>query len=498
MEQVLYWNDVVLEANRVSFTDKPEQGGPTLSSRAMAIIHLAMHDAYKGASGTTNFDFFLTNPPALPTSFSSLSAMEKASASQAAIAGAAHTALVALYPQQEETFNIKLNSLTHLIKGKNQGYQYGCDVARAILTLRKDDPNNSDSGYIPHLGRGNHKADPNNEQGYLAPFYGSQSKLFSATVRHALKNTPFTNSAGEFNSNDNQYKRALKQVKVKGIAPELMGTLLSNTGKRTVDETLIGIFWAYDGANKIGTPPRLYNQIIRSVAINNLSLVGYTQKDTQVTFTNLTERNVRLFAMANAALADAGILAWEQKYIHNLWRPVVGIREHDKSMGPTGIANNNINDDCDPLWLPLGAPKSNNDGSKNFTPDFPAYPSGHATFGASSLHMVRLFFSNLFEDRNNDNLFDGCDFVSDEFNGVTRDNNNTVRPCHVRNFPGGIWQMILENGLSRIFLGVHWAFDAFKTDDNNQFEFDKQIGGGDLGLTIAEDIFKNGLKYTGV
>ncbi len=53
MDPILYWNEVALEANRVDYTrapDLPQQGGPTLSSRALAIVHLAMYDAFVGAS----------------------------------------------------------------------------------------------------------------------------------------------------------------------------------------------------------------------------------------------------------------------------------------------------------------------------------------------------------------------------------------------------------------------------------------------------------------
>jgi hypothetical protein len=51
MDPILYWNDIALEANRVSHTRlKGEQRGPTLSSRALAIVHLAMYDAFVGAS----------------------------------------------------------------------------------------------------------------------------------------------------------------------------------------------------------------------------------------------------------------------------------------------------------------------------------------------------------------------------------------------------------------------------------------------------------------
>ena len=49
-DSILLWNEVALEANRISFTkpEAAEQGGPTLSSRALAIVHLAMYDAYAG------------------------------------------------------------------------------------------------------------------------------------------------------------------------------------------------------------------------------------------------------------------------------------------------------------------------------------------------------------------------------------------------------------------------------------------------------------------
>ena len=46
MDAILYWNNVSLEANRISHTNsKDEQTGTTLSSRALAIVHLAMYDA---------------------------------------------------------------------------------------------------------------------------------------------------------------------------------------------------------------------------------------------------------------------------------------------------------------------------------------------------------------------------------------------------------------------------------------------------------------------
>ena len=52
-DPILFWNDIVMEANRLDHTGAMEgehQAGPTLSSRATAIVHLAMHGAYFGVA----------------------------------------------------------------------------------------------------------------------------------------------------------------------------------------------------------------------------------------------------------------------------------------------------------------------------------------------------------------------------------------------------------------------------------------------------------------
>ena len=41
--------------------------------------------------------------------------------------------------------------------------------------------------------------------------------------------------------------------------------------------------------------------------------------------------------------------------------------------------------------MPLGAPASNLNGP-NFTPPFPAYPSGHAVFGGALFQTLRRFY----------------------------------------------------------------------------------------------------------
>ena len=48
--------------------------------------------------------------------------------------------------------------------------------------------------------------------------------------------------------------------------------------------------------------------------------------------------------------------------------------------------------------------------------------------------------------------------MSDEFNGMTRDNQGNVRPRMSRSF-SSLSQAEEENGQSRIYLGIHWKFD---------------------------------------
>jgi vanadium chloroperoxidase len=454
-----------------------------------------MYDAFAGISG---------NPPTLPPYLPGLPAPPPPPASaDAAIAAAAHVTLSNLFPSQKAFFDLKHLQAGLQGPGLAQGHDFGLLVAQRLLDDRKNDPDASDNGFAPSMARGRHRVDPDNpDQGYHAPFYGARSKCFAVTNRHVLLSPPQVGTAA--------YTRAFREVRGRGIKPELMGTVASNT-RRTVDQTLIGIYWAYDGASGLGTPPRLYNQIIREVAMN----IGNPANPGNAV--NTAAQNARLFALVNSAMADAGILAWDQKYIWDFWRPVVGIREHDVSMGPPGNGNNNINNDCQLDWLPLGAPATNSMSmpftpsypaypyghttvgkAKNFTPPFPAYPSGHATFGAAAFHITRRFYGIAGANRNPDNLFQNLAFVSEEHNGVNKDNRGTVRPKHVRNFPGGLWQMIEENGRSRVYLGVHWIFDAFAVDNNGDPDYAQNIGGVPLGITIANDIFDTNLTKSAV
>jgi hypothetical protein len=150
----------------------------------------------------------------------------------------------------------------------------------------------------------------------------------------------------------------------------------------------------------------------------------------------------------NVAMADTGFSVWESKYHYQLWRPVTGIRESDPGTGPTGAGDGNAATVGDPTFMPLGAPASNLQGP-NFTPPFPAYPSGHAGFGGALFETLRRFYGT-------DAI--AFSFVSDELNGVTVANDGIVRPLVPGHF-ASLSDAEDENGQSRIYLGIHWRFD---------------------------------------
>jgi hypothetical protein len=180
-------------------------------------------------------------------------------------------------------------------------------------------------------------------------------------------------------------------------------------GNRTAYETATGHFWGYD-IGGLGPPPVLYNEIAQVVAANH----GNTLND-----------NARLFALVNIAMADAGIVAWDAKYVYDFWRPVTAIR--------SPVDDGNPGTTEDPAWTPLGAP-----APSPFTPPFPAYTSGHATFGGALFETLRNFY--------------GTD--TDTF---------TVHSAEPLAGPDRTYnsfsQAEEENGQSRIYLGIHWSFD---------------------------------------
>ena len=135
------------------------------------------------------------------------------------------------------------------------------------------------------------------------------------------------------------YAAAFNEVQALG------GDGVATPTERTDEQTLIGIYWAYDGTPSLCAPPRLYNQI--------------ALHDRRADAARTSSSSARLLALVNVAMADAGIAIWESKYYYEFWRPVTGIREADPGTGRPARATATPRRAATPNFTPLGAPASN-------------------------------------------------------------------------------------------------------------------------------------------
>lgn len=446
MNPVLYWNSVLLEASRRDFTRgfmSGQQPGPIRTSYAMAIVHLAIHDAVA----------FRHHPDAAYLNKKGVVHGITAPLSgtvEDIIAGAAVTTLKALYPK----FAIQFDEAVEAVD--QTAFDQGVEIGLAMLDHRMGDG----SGHMitgpqpTNPTYGEHRADPYAAgQAQLGPAWGDVSRFLGTD--HQPLDPPPADGTSHF-LDDAHYRADYEEVRDYGGA---------SRGSRSPEQQRIGVYWGYDGANNLGVPPRLYNQVARSIIQNRTPALS-------------VRRTAELFAVLNVAMADAGIDCWHYKYVHKLWRPVVGVRAESAP-------------DSDPFWAPLGMPQTNA-ARATLTPPFPAYPSGHATFCAALMQSLRLGLGTAPAPMTLHEVLDvevgnstkiaaeSFTFVSDEMDGVALDPDGSVRQRvekQFRNFAEAVW----ENSVSRVYLGVHWRFDGLPRDAS------QRIGGVPLGLAVGEE-----------
>lgn len=403
------------------------QLGPCRSSRAMAIIHIAMFEALISIVGGY-------------TSYLNLSSVSSNASIDAAIAQAAHDSTVWLFPSHAPRLDDLLaTQLSQIPNGlsKTHGIATGIAAAQAIITLRTNDGSQIPEpligvGYFPSGQPGEWNVDPISQNPKALGAFWSQVTPFVIPAASTYRCTPPPSL------NSPEYTTLFNNVKSLG------GDGVTTVTVRSEEETFIGIYWAYDGTPSLCAPPRLYNQIAMQIA---------DQQGLD------TIPMMRMLTLINVGMADTAIASWESKYFYKLWRPITAIRGSDMSPG-----DGNADTIGDINWTPLGAPSSNL-LTANGTPNFPSYPSGHASFFPTLAQILRHVYGT------DDVPFT---FVSDEFNGITKDNQGNVRPYRPRSFLN-LTQAEYENGISRIYLGIHYVCD--------------KDAGIILGRAVGDDIY---------
>lgn len=93
----------------------------------------------------------------------------------------------------------------------------------------------------------------------------------------AINNARSFRGAAPLLISSTEYAAAYDEVRVLGAADAETADRDGNgMPDRTAEQTQIGIFWGYDGSPGLGTPPRLYDQIVRVIAAQQ----GHTEIET--------------------------------------------------------------------------------------------------------------------------------------------------------------------------------------------------------------------------
>jgi hypothetical protein len=324
---VLRWNEVAIDATRVA------RNPPPMSSLLFATYQVAIFDAVNGI--TRMHHGWLIDEPA-----------PAGADIDAAVAGAAYTALNALWAPSSNPHRFKVayeKALARIPDGqaKTDGLAWGKKVALAVIAKRagcgfdKPIPGKYSSTEV-----GIWRETPSAFRPPLLPFWGHVTPFVMASPDQFRAPPPESLSSKE-------YAEELAFVASHGAR---------DNADRTEYQTNCTPFWSDDLGT--ATPPGHWNVIAQEIA---------RRKHLSV------PESARLFALLDMAEADAAISCWETKYYYRVWRPETALRELDPKLNPN-IVNH-------PEFIP-NLP----------SPSFPTYTSGHSTFSSAAATVLAHFF----------------------------------------------------------------------------------------------------------
>jgi hypothetical protein len=161
---------------------------------------------------------------------------------------------------------------------------------------------------------------------------------------------------------------------------------------RTAEQSEIAQFWYEDS-------PLGWNRIT-NIVVRQQQIDAWTA--------------ARAFALINFAMADGFIAGFDAKYTYRFWRPVTAIQ--------AAASDGNARTEPDPTWQPFLV-----------TPPVPDYPSTHTVLGAAAAEVL----IDLFGDK------------------VRYRTSSLTLPGVTRQYKG-FSSAAKENGLSRIYAGIHF------------------------------------------
>jgi PAP2 superfamily len=368
--------------------------GQIASSRTLAIVQVAIHDALNAIE--PRYERYAFNGTA-----------PQGASVEAAIAAAARDSLVAAVSVGDLPFtgfgtaalqSVAVNQinaqyaaiLANIPDGisKSDGIAIGQAAAAALLSLRGVDHATDFVTYTPGTRPGDWQPTPNPvpfDPPAAADFLPASLPGWGHVTPFVLRRSTQFEPAGPPRLSGPRYARDYNEVKAIGE---------KNSTIRTAEQTSIARFW-------YGSVPFAWSQIASSIA-QSRALDSW--------------ETARLLALINVAMADGYIAGFATKYEFNFWRPVTAIRAGDTDRNRRTVA--------DPGWSTLLN-----------TPQIPDYTSTHSVLAGAVSEVMRRFFRS-----------DSVSFTATSvapFAGMTRSFASFSEAAD-------------EVGASRIYAGIHF------------------------------------------
>ncbi len=360
---VIQWNNAALQAIR------DVNPGPTVGSRALAILHTSMYDAW------TTYDNV-----AKPTQNNGIPKQSRRNwkAIDTSVSYAAYHSLIDLFPTEKSVFDNLMNSLGYDPTDSNMDPTslsgIGNVAAQAVLSYRHGDGANQLNGYADTTGYkpindaslSITQIDPlhwqplivnGKAQKYLTPHWGTVAPF-------ALTSSSQFRPAGPIRPADAMHDAAYQSQ---------AATIVDYNANLTDTTKTIADYWANGPHSE--TPPGHWMLFSQFTSAQFLSRKNKHDISGDVKM---------FFALANAVF-DASIACWECKRYYEYIRPITAVRYLNAGK---------------PLTCWGGAGKGTitmSDGINFFpyqesfvvTPAFPEYVSGHSTFSAAGAYIMQ-------------------------------------------------------------------------------------------------------------
>ena len=289
-------HELVVDLNGLTYSiaNEHDQFYSFIGVRALAMVHLAIHDVFNAIEPTyETYAYEGGKVDADPV---------------AAAAEATRLILLKAYPNRSDTIELVCNRWLEAVaddEAKAAGTRLGQTVAEKLMTMRDGDGHEKQGNYTPMTKPGDYQYTPGFDWVWIPDFSYAR---------------PFTlDSITQFRS---PLPPALDSDEYAASYVEVMEYGRKESTSRSADQTHYAHWWAEFGEHS-------WNRIGRLTA---------TERELPALET------ARMFALLNMNLYDLYLVSFDSKYHYDTWRPITAIQSTEDDGNPST--------DSDPNWEP--------------------------------------------------------------------------------------------------------------------------------------------------